>query len=733
MKIVGYSDVLSVEPGETITFMVSSHAPKYRSELIRLIHGDDNPVSPGFKYLPVHSYSPREHDGEYQELRPGSFLTIPDDGALGTPDALSVQLWLQPTTPQKRHQTLVSRRDREGNGFALRLDANHLVFEFGDLAIRSEAAIDAGRWYFAAATYDFTTGSARIVVDQVSGVSLCASQETAGTLPAPTPCTVGELLIGAEYAPEQDRITNFFNGKIEAPALFGSVLTDLELEELKSGADSPAPLASFDFTREINSWNIHDISGHGHHGRAVNKPTRAVTGRHWDGTEMSWRNATEQYGAIHFHDDDLNDAGWEPSLSWTVPENTTSGVYAMRLDTGDDQDYLPFFITPRRGEPQSAVALVIPTFSYLAYSNEQMFHTTPALSGSAPESENSASDTYIVENRLLSNYDVHSDGSGNCYTSWLRPMVNIRPGFRTHWLAATGAVGAPHQLAADLYLVDWLHEKGCRVDILTDVEVHRDGGARLADYTVVLSGTHAEYWSAAMLAAFDTYLNGGGRFMYMSGNGAYWVTAFDENTGSGIEIRRQGPAQRTWDAAPGEGYMSTTGECAGLWRNRGHSPHTWLGTGSVSEGAGEGRPYHRQPDSHDPRASFVFREIGEDELIGAIPSLVNSWGAAGFEIDRYDPDLGSPAHTMVLASAQGFNDSFLPFSEYTTIPMRYPPTADNPLVRADMTLLSYPNGGAVFAVGSINWAACLFHNGYVNTVSRVTENVLTHFLDATVI
>ncbi len=51
----------------------------------------------------------------------------------------------------------------------------------------------------------------------------------------------------------------------------------------------------------------------------------------------------------------------------------------------------------------------------------------------------------------------------------------------------------------------------------------------------------------------------------------------------------------------------------------------------------------------------------------------------------------------------------------------------NPLVRADMTLVDYPNGGAVFSVGSISWCGCLLHDGGDNNVSRVTENVIRRF------
>jgi N,N-dimethylformamidase len=45
-----------------------------------------------------------------------------------------------------------------------------------------------------------------------------------------------------------------------------------------------------------------------------------------------------------------------------------------------------------------------------------------------------------------------------------------------------------------------------------------------------------------------------------------------------------------------------------------------------------------------------------------------------------------------------------------------------------MVFFETPNGGAVFATGSIGWCAALSHNGYDNNVSRITENVLLRFL-----
>ncbi|MDT8872107.1 hypothetical protein RAA17_15420 [Komagataeibacter rhaeticus] len=48
-------------------------------------------------------------------------------------------------------------------------------------------------------------------------------------------------------------------------------------------------------------------------------PARAMTGHNWNGTVRSWQDAPEQYGAIHFHEDDLVDACWDSDFAWRVP------------------------------------------------------------------------------------------------------------------------------------------------------------------------------------------------------------------------------------------------------------------------------------------------------------------------------------------------------------------------------------------------------------------------------
>src|SRR5262249_40122912 len=120
------------------------------------------------------------------------------------------------------------------------------------------------------------------------------------TLDVPQP-----VMIGAEAARDKPA-QRCFNGKIEAPSIAG--------------------VASWDFARRIDSMEVEDTGPNHLHGRLVNLPTRAMKGASWTGEERDWKKAPHQYAAIHFHDDDLHDCGWQDDFSFTIPKDMKSGV-----------------------------------------------------------------------------------------------------------------------------------------------------------------------------------------------------------------------------------------------------------------------------------------------------------------------------------------------------------------------------------------------------------------------
>lgn len=139
--------------------------------------------------------------------------------------------------------------------------------------------------------------------------------------------------------------TNFFNGRLDGPTItVGGVIC-----------------AKWDFSREISSDDIVDISPNGAHGRLVNAPSRAVTGHDWDAVEPDWTKSEYGYGAIHFHEDDLDDAAWETDFTIALPDTLRSGAYAVVVSDrhGRATDSVPFFVRPTASTTKSLGAKVV--------------------------------------------------------------------------------------------------------------------------------------------------------------------------------------------------------------------------------------------------------------------------------------------------------------------------------------------------------------------------------------
>ena len=738
IKLTGYADPLSVRSGDTVQFMVGSDHAQYHAEIVRLIHGDPNPQGPGLKTEHVASTIDRDYPGRSQPIRTGSCVIVPDAAATSF-EAVTISCWLYPTTPGSGVQGIMSKWDAESNaGFAMIIDEHGaLALRLGDgdtvHDVHSDAKLVARQWYFVAASFNAATDTAQIVQQPMADWPLDTSRaessfELAGAIAA---CNA-PLVMAACYAGiDGDRVETdcHYNGKLGAPTLFGRALTRDELAAVRTGGwrsvDGPV-LGAWNFACDFDTPRVVDESSNGVHGTAVQMPARAMTGHNWTGNEENYLRVPAQYGAIHFHADDLEDAQWDANFEWQVPADLPSGIYAAHLTAGDADDdaddYVPVFVCPGSQQARADIAFLVPTASYLAYANDRMIDGPEALFTNRDPALNKAAYDYCFANNLLSTYDLHADGSGVCYSSTRRPIVNMRPHFH-HTVLAT-----PHQFPADLHLVDWLEAQQFGYDVITDHLLHAEGKALLEPYRTIVTGTHPEYWSHEMLDALQAYLRTGGRLMYLGGNGFYWVTSFAPGRSHAVEIRRA-DGIRAWEHEPGELSHSFSGEPGGLWRWRGKPPQQLVGVGFSAQGFDTSSPYRRQPDSHDPRAAFIFDGV-DDEVIGDFGSLVMRHGAAGFELDRYDERLGTPAHALLLATSFGHSDSYQHVIEEVLISNSMQGGTVDPRVHADLVFFEYPDGGAVFSTGSIAWCGALSHNEYDNNVSRITANVLRQFSTA---
>jgi len=713
--LTGYSDRLYCRPGDTVGFKVNCEATaEYQAEIVRIICGDTNPDGPGVKEVVVDTPVNGVHVGRPQHIAAGSFVEVPTAPALENLESFSVQAFVWPTTPAKGVQGVITKWS-DSIGFALIVDSSGSVaLKIGDGDQVSVVAIgkpmQGRRWYRIGASFDATTRAVsvfQIPLHPVPGI------DDAGVVDAHLQYlpkqTSGPLYFASFSGP-----TAVFNGKIDSPRIW-------------SDADAHELVGAWDFSEDMASRTAVDRSPNQLHGTVVNFPARAMTGWNWTGEEMDFKRDPSQWGAIHFHDDDIYDAGWDTDFKLTIPEAMTSGLYAARLRAEGAEEYIPFTVGPAPGKEQR-IALVLPTASYMAYGNDHL-----GTDGGNGELLNNILNVLTPPDLFLNEhweyggslYDEHSDGSGICYSSRLRPLLQMRPKVQ----CLLGGFGSSKlwQFNADTHIVDWLDALGFGVDIYTDEELHYAGYSLLEPYAVVLTGSHPEYTSTEMWDAYNAHQNRGGRLMYLGGDGFYWRIAYHQDCPGIIELRRAETGVRAWAAEPGEYYQGFDGRYGGLWLRQGRAPQKLVGVGFSCQGFDLSSYYRRNPDSFKPEVAFIFSGVGDDELIGDF-GLIGG-GAAGLELDRAGAELGTPPNAYIVASSEQHTNA------YYLVPEEFLETGpalgadENPNARADLVFFETPNAGAVFAVGSIAWAGSLSSNSYDNNVSRITENVLRRFLD----
>jgi N,N-dimethylformamidase len=778
LKITGYSDKYSICPGDDIKFYINSeHDEVYDAQIVRLIHGDTNPEGPGYKEEEIGALCNKSYAGRNQRIHGGSYVVVPQDERLNV-ESFTLQCYIFPTTPEKGRQGLVTKWvETTSSGYGLFIDEQGcLSAEIGDgkglvTRLSSEKPLLRKVWYLAAVSYDARTGRVTLYqepvvtstngglgqailnpVEDATALVEAISSMRPGVNDAPLLMAAstlnersGRSVFGAHFKeaetpvelPEQ---ANVYNGKIDRPRLSKRALSKGEIESLARGYQTCAAdlrndvVAAWDFhaniTTNIATTYILDVSTSRLNGHIINMPCRGMTGFNWTGDEIVYHHKPEEYGAIHFHDDDIDDARWDVDFVYKVPDSLKSGIYAARLriggvDSSETEDYVPFVVRPPRGKTTSKLALILPTNSYMAYSNDNLATNcvvAELLAGKVPVM--TAADLYLNEHREygLSTYSLHSDGSGVCYSSRLRPILNMRPKYR-HWLSPS-----LWQLNGDLHLTDWLEEKNFDFDVHTDEDLHREGVGLLNKYQTVLTGSHPEYTSEKMFSAYEQYQQDGGRWLYLGANGFYWCSEYHPDNTNIIEVRKGEAGTRAWTANPGEYNNAFDGKYGGMWRARGRIPSKLCGLTFTAYGFDVSSYYVRDKDSERPETSWIMDGVGNGERIGDF-GLVGG-GAAGLELDRYDLEFGTPHEAFLLAHSEAHTNLMLQVNEEIHFSVRgyHGGGTENPMVRADMIYYKTPNNGALFAPGSLSWCGSLSHNNYNNNVSRITENTIRGFL-----
>ena len=710
-RIVSYCDPISAQPGDDVAFMVSSlDGEPFEGQLVRLICGDITPDGHGYEEIECDSTLNGRYEGKPQPLLQGSWAIVPPSSFFADLEGLRVELCVFPTLVDGT-RTLLACSDEHG-GFALELRDGVVCFvAHGDdgapLELVAESPIAVRRWARITASYDPDQEELHLSVvplvtapgDRVTARAWTGHRQASARVRSSGPVTFAARLQGDE--PDQH-----FDGRLDACSV--------------GSHPHGAPDVRWDFSLDIGTEHIRDVGPHQLHGRTMQLPSRAIPGVEWTGDVHDWTVDPRHYGAIHFHSDDLADAEWETTCRLTVPDDLSSGVYALRLRTDNndedsyDEDYAVFFVAPGDDDTPADVAWLASTITYRAYANVRLNLSPDMIFGSWVEAE-VANDRFLMDHPEcgLSCYEIHADGHGVATSSHHRPVMNLKP------------KGGVWSFTADTNIVAWLDRSEVPHDVITDDALHDRGRELLDRYRVIVTGTHPEYWTTPMLDALDGWLSRGGRLMVMGGNGFYWRTGVHNSMPGAVEVRRTEDGARAWISEPGEYVLETSGELGGLWRRIGRPPNRVAGSGFAAQGFSTSGHYVRSDAWDDPRVAFAVDGLSDRDVLGDHGTV--GGGAAGQEIDRFDESLGSPSHSIVLASSVGHpSDMLQTKEEFAATGIPIPGTA----ARADVVFFETPQGGAVFSTGSIAWAGSLATNDYDNDVAKLTTNVLTRFADA---
>ena len=334
---------------------------------------------------------------------------------------------------------------------------------------------------------------------------------------------------------------------------------------------------------------------------------------------------------------------WETSLQLTVPQvGWRSGIYAATLTNGfGASSYISFVIKSEIPSPNEILVLAN-TNTWQAYNDwsGQSFYE----------------------------YTLNMEVENSKIVSFHRPNVTDSP---------IGSKG--HLVNAELHLLRWMEKNNYQYDVVADYDLHLAENL-LEQYKVLILNVHPEYWSLTMRLQLYNYIQGGGKLMYLGGNGVYWKVGLKYNR---MEVKKNG------------GLHTFGGGAGGQWRNLGFPEAEILGVQYTSAGFGTYDPYKVTKSGH-----WIFQGTGvtNGQLFG-VQSL-NGGGASGHETDKMDDD--SPANTVLLARGTNPNNG-----------------------GASIVYYENSSGGKVFSVGSISFTGSLEVDNVIHTI---TKNVLDDFL-----
>lgn len=245
--------------------------------------------------------------------------------------------------------------------------------------------------------------------------------------------------------------------------------------------------------------------------------------------------------------------------------------------------------------------------------------------------------------------------------------------------------GIDHLARGELWVLGWLEDEGYRFHVYSDLDFHR-GIDGLAGYRGLILQTHPEYWTNQMRDHLDAYLAGGGRLIYLAGNGLYEVVDLDQIPGKMIlrrgdpdnprDLFRDPPHNRPERAVLGVAYES----------------FNWM-TFDAFQVTKADHPF------------FQGTGLSNGDVIGK--TGLNGGGASGWEMDTTIVSASGAPPPGIQVLARGLN----PIS-----------ANGSSSYGADIAYYETEAGGFVFAAGSLSFGGSLVQDADLQAIVRNALN-----------
>jgi hypothetical protein len=355
-----------------------------------------------------------------------------------------------------------------------------------------------------------------------------------------------------------------------------------------------------------------------------------------------------------------NGCGWATTLSLTIPTGWPSGLYSAQCTApGSPPFHVVFAVKP---------AATRRPFAVLANTN-----TWNAYNGWGGRSKYSSPPGATL--------------------SFLRPNPAASP-------VDDGIIN--HLTRAELWMLAWMEDEGYPADVYTDLDFH-NGITGLAGYKALLVTTHPEYWTLQMLNNLAAFIQGGGRVLYLGGNGMFEEVSF---TGGGTALTLLNGDPNTNRAV-----------CYFRNLNPPRPEREILGVAYRYDNYLTFAPFQVLNAGH---RFFAGTGLANGALIGA--SGINGGGASGWEMDTSIAGTAPPG--VVVGGGSAADDRGAPPANLQLL-ARGTNVSGGHAYGADMTYYDAPNGRWVFSAGSITFCGSLVQDAHLQAILR---NILNECL-----